>query len=210
MISHLSKKCLQLCFVNLCLKFFHMCLPLPGWATHNPIKAEAKDDLYAFAKALAKPPFRMESASCHLVAWLNGTMRQAPCLNDSYCMGPALVDPERPLALAMDGEVLDLEPAVARISLTGRGRKRLGNALGAIRGADDTDAQPAQPSKRAKFVYSTAVESMGTHMLSWAEALALAEACWSSGAHKLPAADEDAGEAWASCDAPAAEYDIIG
>ena len=134
-------------------------------------------------------------------------MRQAPCLNDSYCMGPVLADPERPLAIAMDGEVVDLEPAVAPIALTGRGRKRLGHASGAIKGADDA---PVEPSKRAKFVYSTAVEAMGIHKLSWTEALALAESCWSSGAHALPAAEEDVSEVWASCDAPDAGYDIIG
>ena len=161
------------------------------------------------ATTLAKPPFRMEAASAHLIAWLSGSMRQTPCLNDSYCMGPPLAEPTPDLAILGYGEVVDLEPAVASIALTGLGKKRpcpRSEAI-AVKGADDV---PEEPSKRARFVYSTAVEAMDVHKLSWADALALSEACWDGGGHALPVPADGDIDTWASCDPPDAGYDIIG
>jgi hypothetical protein len=154
-------------------------LSTPGFKPKSTMAKKYKDQINKLAGHVARHPYGMARASEELRHWINGTNRQEPALDISYCrcslphyvpgaagLGGAAV------LLDADGQeacAVGLEPAMGVVAV---GYVRPGG-VGAA-----TAAAAREPSMRAKFIYPMAHTLVKEHGYSWDVAISTARDCW--------------------------------
>ena len=165
------------CRVNFCSINDIKQLPRDGPSGLYPRRKKSNEyvkNILKLADAVEQKPWLMHKAGKELRDWVQEKHVRPPLFDSSFMLD-CLKFQRSPAVHRMDFFVdqrggqraIGLEPVMAQIVTTKR------NPRAAVA------SEPPRPTASAEFCYTTAAELVFEHGRSWAQAIALAEQCWS-------------------------------